>query len=247
MNSFFSLKALAVGLAISASALAQAPASSPAQAAGPVNTPVAARAGQPVTQSSRIRAFNPGPDGQLQSLYLSNGSVVTLSPDLSRQVLATVTKGERVKVSGPGTKVNGQTLIAANQLTLHGQTFVAQRGIGPLAGADRMSPPPPPESPNPGDRSGNGRDLARLGPQGPRPGGPGPDGPPPLPRSGPRPPRPQAKQPAPPPPPSRVNRTPPPPSAAAPNAPGQPNSPAAPPAGQPASPELQPGPGGPSL
>ncbi len=44
------------------------------------------RAPSIVTQSSRIRAFNPAPDGQIRSLYLSNGDVVNLSPGLSQQL-----------------------------------------------------------------------------------------------------------------------------------------------------------------
>ena len=39
-----------------------------------------------VTQSSRIRAFNAGPDGLVRSLFLQNGNVVNVSPDLGRQL-----------------------------------------------------------------------------------------------------------------------------------------------------------------
>jgi hypothetical protein len=88
-----SLKHIFVGLILSGSAFAQTP---PTDGALPPPAPVAGPAGMPspatmrapsiVTQSSRIRAFNPAPDGQIRSLYLSNGDVVNLSPGLSQQL-----------------------------------------------------------------------------------------------------------------------------------------------------------------
>ena len=68
MNSSTSLTTLVVGLTLGVSAVAQAP-----PPAGPPPSPSPAQIGteSPVTQSSRIRASNPGPDGQLRSLYLA--------------------------------------------------------------------------------------------------------------------------------------------------------------------------------
>ena len=247
MNSSFSFKTLVAGLALSASALAQAPPpSGPLPLLGqapesPIGTPIPVQPGQPVTQSSRIRAFNPEPDGQVHSFYLSNGNVINLSPDLSRQIGVAVTKGERVTVSGVRSKVNGQTVVAANSLTLHGQTFVAQSDLGQVAGPGRL-PPPPPAGRKPGPGPRGGMDMARVGPQGPPPNGPGPTGPPPpTPPSsrGPRPPRPDRSSPATPPPPPNGNQ---PPAPTGPSVPAQPVAPAVPSAGQPAAPETTPKP-----
>ena len=254
MNSSLSLKILAVGLACSASALAQAPPPSgplavPRQAAGPMGMPLPTRmGGQPSIQSSRIRAFNPGPDGQIRNLYLSNGSVVNLSPNLGRHIAAVVTKGERVRVSGFRSDVNGQTVIAANSLTLRSQTFVTSSDTGLVVDPDRLPPPPPPPGgPNLGPGHRSGREMARLGPGGPVANGPGPNGPPPPspPTHGPRPPRPQGNQPDLLP--SDGNQPRAAPSPIDPNEPVQSGAPVAPPTGQPASPGAQPNPNGPSV
>ena len=252
MNSSFSLKTLVAGLALSASALAQAPpprGPSPllGQVPGsPIGTPMPVQPGQPVTQSSRIRAFNPGPDGQVRSFYLSNGNVINLSPDLSRQIGVAVTKGERVTVSGVRSKVNGQTVVAAISLTLHGQTFVGQPDLAQIVGPGRL-PPPPPAGRKLGPGPRGGMDMARVGPQGPPANGPEPNGPPPPPpppSRGPRSPRPDRSSPAPPPPPPNGNQLPAPPS---PSVPAQPVAPAVPPAGQPAAPGTPPNPNGSSF
>ena len=252
MNSFLSFKALAAGLAISASALAQAPPPLPPQAAPAMAGLTMPAPGQPVTQSSRLRAFNPGPDGQVQSLYLSNGSVVNLSPDLGREVGAAITKGERVRVSGLRSRVNGQTLVAANSVTLHGQTFVAQPGRPAVAGLIN-TPPPPPLLDGPGPRPARGpasrpgrapgQEMARLGPQGPAANGLSADAPAPPP-PGPRPPRPGEN--APPLPPSDRPQPPAQLSPTGPNPPAPPGAPIAAPPMQPGAPEAQPTPNGPA-
>ena len=126
-----------------------------------------------VTQSSRIRAFNAGPDGLVRSLFLQNGNVVNVSPDLGRQLSTQAHQGSRIRVTGARSVVNGQGIIMANQITVNSQTYTAQleRGsggdlndgpdagprVGPNGGRGRMQPPPP-------DARVNGPE----GPHGPR-------------------------------------------------------------------------------
>ena len=141
-----------------------------------------------VTQTSRIRAFNAGPDGQVRSLYLQNGSVVNVSPDLGRQLSTQAHKGARITVTGSRSTVNGQRILMANQVTMNSQTYTAQlRGgpdgslngggpdAGPRVGPDAGRGMIPPPSPAP-DARVNGPE----GPRGPRPGrDPGAPPPPP--------------------------------------------------------------------
>ena len=84
-----------------------------------------------VTQTSRIRAFNARPDGQVRSLYLQNGSVVNVSPDLGRQLSTQAHKGARITVTGSRSTVNGQRILMANQVTMNSQTYTAQLREGP--------------------------------------------------------------------------------------------------------------------
>lgn len=188
------LPLMAVGLILSTPAFAQnapdgalpqppQPPRGPSQATGPHS--------QLTTQSSRIRAFNAGPDGQVRSLYLQNGSVVNVSPDLGRQLSTQTHKGTRITVTGSRSMVNGQRILAANQISINSQTYTAQLQGGPEAnfqgGPDRgprvgrigepgMMPPPHP-----------GPDARVDGPKGPR--GPRPERrpgtPPPPPPGGP--------------------------------------------------------------
>lgn len=175
MNSLLCLKSFAVGFALSASALAQAPPADGPPAPG-VLAPAPMSGGSNTTISSRIRAYNPGPGGEVRSLYLADGAVVDLSPDLGRSVGAAVRRGERVRVSGLRSNLDGQTVIAAQSLTLDGQTFVAQAGVPPLVGGDRLLPPPPAPGAPPrraGPQPGPG--MASMEPSRPRSGGIGPD------------------------------------------------------------------------
>lgn len=159
-----------------------------------------------VTQSSRIRGFNAGPDGQILSLYLQNGSVVNVAPDLGQRLTSSVRKGERISVTGASSEIKGQEIIAAKSLTINSQNFAS---IAPDASdAERgMIPPPPPPPEIAGSRSPESLRIAR-GPLPPPP----PDGP-----AGPRaigPPAPleQGRPPAPPPPPNRPEAGAPPPT-----------------------------------
>ena len=241
MNSSAALTTTFLGLALSATALAQAPSpGEPSYAPGlppPQNVMASA-----VTQSSRIRAFNPGPDGQVRSLYLSNGSVVDLPPDLGRTLGTAVRKGKRISVSGFRSNVNGQTILAANRLILNGQTFLSQPGATPLAGANRLPPPPPPAGRDGGPDRRGGVDMARLGPQVPGADGrdprPGSGQAPPPPPCGPRAGRPQGTPPPPPPPANGGQRSAPIPPPADPNAPAPLNAPNAPAGAPPAQPVL---------
>ena len=155
---------VAIGLVLSTAAFAQnAPdgAAPPPPLGGQAQGPIGFNSQIPsVTQSSRIRAFNAGPEGQVRSLYLQNGSVVDVSPDLGRQLSTQAHKGARVRVTGSHSNVNGQQIIMANQITLNLQAYTARflgepdghAGIGP-DGARREgpdgnpgTPPPPPPS-----------------------------------------------------------------------------------------------------
>ena len=160
-----SLSTVLVGLALSGTALAQVPPSASAtdQAMPPPPPPIV---GSAVTQSSRIRAFNPGLDSQVKSLYLSNSSVVDLPPDIG-PIGTQIKKGERISVSGLRSNVSGQTILAANSVTVNGQTFFSRPGPVPIAGANMFPPPPPPPGAPDGPPHRGARDMARLGPQGP--------------------------------------------------------------------------------
>lgn len=139
MNIPFSLRITALGLAFSCVALAQS-------AAPAASTPLPV-----VTQSSRVRAFNAGPGGEVRSLYLQNGSVVDVTPALGGQLGAAVRKGERITVTGTKSEINGQSLLEAASIRLNDQTFAANApssvlpGPGPLA--QGVVPPPPAPSP----------------------------------------------------------------------------------------------------
>src|ERR1700689_3084096 len=81
MNIPSSLCITALGLAFSSVAFAQSPPPPPPPQPpdAPASMPAAPGASSQlpvVTQSSRIRAFNAGPGGEVRSLYLQNGSVV---------------------------------------------------------------------------------------------------------------------------------------------------------------------------
>ena len=142
--------------------------------------------GTTVTQRSRVRAFSAGPDGQVRSIYLSNGTVVDLTafgPGIGSQIR----KGNHVSVTGLRTVVNGQAIVLPQQFMVGQQMFTAMQTQGPVlqAGAGPQPygqspagpggpgvPPPPvglgaPPPPQDGPR-------ARLMPPPPPPaGGPG--------------------------------------------------------------------------
>ena len=183
-----SFTTLAVGLALSSSAFAQSPPvavppSPPPPGATQMSSPNLSAGQLPlVTQSSRIRAFNAGPTGEVRSLYLQNGSVVDIPPDVGQQLTGTVRKGARVTVTGASSNMKGQRIIAANRITLNSQNFVSQAPAGSTAAA--TPPPPPPPPPGPG---GPGRRLRGAPPPPPPPppaGDPGAVTPPPPPPAG---------------------------------------------------------------
>jgi hypothetical protein len=108
--------------------------------------PVAASQLPIVTQSSRVRAFNAGPSGEVRSLYLQNGSVVDVTPALGGQLGPAVRKGEKITVTGAKSEVNGQPLLEASSIRLNDQTFSAGAPSaipsGPGALAEGAAPPP---------------------------------------------------------------------------------------------------------
>jgi len=204
------LKITALVLAFRSVTFAQTPAPAP-------QTPPVGRQSSPatlsptlqlrvVTQSSRVRAFNVGAEGEVRSLYLQNGSVVNLAPELGGQVGPAIRKGEKITVTGTKSEINGQSLVEATSVHLNDQTFSANvPAPGPLS--EGAAPPPPgaPQGPPaPAPRSKN-KAAAPMPcgatPDAPRPPS-GPDGPPPPPsgfEGGPPPPPPGGAAPPPPP------------------------------------------------
>ena len=187
--------ATALGLAFSSVALAQSPLPAPPNPSAdgpptPPASPVASSQLPVVTQSSRVRAFNPGPGGEVRSLYLQNGSVVDVTPALGGQLGAAVRKGERITVTGTKSEINGQYLLEAASIRLNDQTFSANAPSSPPPGpgalaAGAVSPlPGPPQAPPPQ----RGKKTAKTAPcsaSSDAPPPPPPDGmaPPPPPQS----------------------------------------------------------------
>lgn len=154
----------------------------------PISAPLPP-AGNIVTETSRVRAFNAGPDGRVRSLYLANGHVVDLSSDFGPGFSGAVHKGTHIRVVGARTVINGQPVLAAQRLSFAGQSFSAQPGVAvagvpraPLAGPGQPPPPPAggPVPPPPPPPAGPG-----VPPPPPPPAGaPGVPPPPPPPVSG---------------------------------------------------------------
>lgn len=134
--------------------------------------------GVTVTERSRVRAFNASPDGQIRSIYLSNGSVADLS-GFGPQFGSQLRKGERIRLTGTRTSVNGQSIVVPQQITVGQQTYsaVANPGFpGQLGGFNRGGQPGAP-----GRRAGAPPAPPVGGPAMPRPMAGGPGAPPPPP------------------------------------------------------------------
>jgi hypothetical protein len=202
MNFPSSLCISALGLAFSFAACAQSPSPTPppkppdAEASMPAAPGTSAQL-PVVTQSSRIRAFNAGPGGEVRSLYLQNGSVVDLTPALGRQLGLTVRKREKITVTGTKSEINGQSLVEAMSVSLNDQKFSAN-AAPPVPGAlaENAAPPPPgaPQGPLPAPSS-----RRRNKAVGPAPCVVPADGPPPPPDYDGPPPPPDGMAPPPPP------------------------------------------------
>jgi hypothetical protein len=151
----------ALGLAFASVAFAQS--QPPAPPTSPADVPPAFSQFPVVTQSSRIRAFNAGPGGELRSLYLRNGSVVDVTPALGEELGAAVRKGEKITVTGTKSRINGQSLLEAASIQLNDQTFSANASssLPPAPGAlaqgavpSRLgTPQAPPPVPSPRRRN----------------------------------------------------------------------------------------------
>lgn len=158
-----SLRLAALGLAFSSAAFAQSP--PPAPPTPPADglrsmpaVPAGTNSRLPiVTESSRVRAFNPGPGGEVRSLYLQNGSVVDLTPALGGQLGPAVRKGDMITVTGTKSEITGQSLVEAASVRLNDQTFsvnaLSDMLPGPGAVAGGAVPPPrgAPQTPPPQD------------------------------------------------------------------------------------------------
>ena len=207
----FSLRISALGLALSSVAFAQNPVPTPPAPLAVPPDPAAGISATPqqvpaITQSSRIRAFNAAPGGEVRSLYLQNGSVVDLAPGLGGQIGSVVRKGEKITVTGTKSEIKGQSLVEAFSVRLNEQTFSANAPApGPLS--DGVAPPPqgalqPPPAPSP-QRRNNAATPAPCGATAATPPtqtGPNrPPSPPPGFEAGPPPPPPTGAAPPPPP------------------------------------------------
>jgi hypothetical protein len=222
MNIPASLRITALGLALTSVAFAQTPPPTPPtpRADGPPNLPVAPAAASQlpiVTQSSRVRAFNAGPTGEVRSLYLQNGSVVDVTPALGGQLGPAVRKGEKITVTGTKSEINGQSVLEAASVRLNDQTFAANAPSAipsdPGALAEGAVPPPPgaPQAPPPASSLRRKSKAAA-----PAPCGVSDDAPPPPPDFGGPPPPPPDGMGPPPPPPDGMGPPPPPPDGMAP-------------------------------
>jgi hypothetical protein len=207
MNIPVSIRITALGLALTSAAFAQTPPPTPPTppADGPPSLRVAPAAASQlpiVTQSSRVRAFNPGPSGEVRSLYLQNGSVVDVTPALGGQLGPAVRKGAKITVTGTESEINGQSLLEAASIRLNDQTFSANAPSaipsGPGALAEGAAPPLPSASQAPPPTSSTRRKSKAAAPA---PCGVSDDAPPPPPDfGGPPPPPPDGMGPPPPPP-----------------------------------------------
>jgi len=215
-----SLKLTALGLALGSVAFAQGPVPTPPAplALPPDAAPATAftsRQLPTITQSSRVRAFNSGPSGEVRSLFLQNGSVVDLAPAPGGQISPAVRKGVKITVTGTKSEIDGQSLIEAASVRLNDQTFSAN-APAPGTLTEGVAPPPPgapPAPPAPASRRKNrAATPAPCGAILDTPPPTGPDGPPPPPpgfEAGPPPPPPPTGA-APPPPPDGMAPPPPP-------------------------------------
>jgi hypothetical protein len=194
MNIPSSLQVTAMGLALSSVAFAQSPPPAPLAppAGATVSTPVAPQLAF-ITQSSRVRAFSPGPGGEVRSLYLQNGSVIDVTPGLGGQLGPAVRKGAKITVTGTQSEINGQSVVEAASIRLNDQTFAAN------------SPSAAPATPPPAFASRRKNKAAASAPC-----EAAPDAPPPPPDWGGPPPPPDGMAP-PPPPPDGMGPPPPPP------------------------------------
>jgi hypothetical protein len=226
MNIPSSLRMTALGLAFSSVAFAQNPPPGPPPTPPVTQAPILAAIGASiqlpiVTQSSRVRAFNAGPGGEIRSLYLQNGSVVDLTPALGGQLGAAVRKGEKITVTGTKSEINGQSLVEAASVQVNDQTFSANVPSaippGPGALAEGAAPPPPGalQAPPPAPAPRRRNKAAAPAPCGVSADAPPPPpdfgGPPPPPPDGIAPPPPPPDGMAPPPPPPGIGPPPPPP------------------------------------
>jgi hypothetical protein len=198
-----SLKITVLGLALSSVAFAQSPAPTlPTPVAPPPDVAAVPAPAQisMVSQSSRVRAFNAGPGGEVRSLYLQNGSVVDLEPGLGGQLGPAVRKGQKITVTGTKSEINGQSLVEAATVRLNDQTFAANASApGPLA---EDVAPQAPLAPSPRRRNRAAAPApcgATLDTPPPPTGLDGPPPPPPGFEAGPPPPPPSGAAPPPPP------------------------------------------------
>jgi hypothetical protein len=172
-----SLRMTALGLAVSSVAFAQSPTTAPPPRAPDAPAPVPPAPGVSsqlpvVTQSSRIRAFNPGPGREVRSLYLENGSVVDLTPGLGGQLGPVVRKGEKITVTGTKLEIHGQSVVEAASVLLSDQMFSVNApsaiapGAGALAEGGAAPPPSTLQRPVPGPSPGRKTKATALAPCG---------------------------------------------------------------------------------
>jgi hypothetical protein len=204
MNIQSSIRVTAIGLALGSVALAQSPPPAPPLPAGATaSAPIAPVTPPPyITQSSRVRAFNPGPGGEVRSLYLQNGSVIDVTPGLGGQLGSAVRKGAKITVTGTQSQINGQSVVEAASIRLNDQTFAANSPSATPATLPPPSSPQPPPAPTSQRKNKVVASTPCAVPADAPPPPPDWDGPPPPPDDmAPPPPPPDGMGPPPPPPP----------------------------------------------
>jgi hypothetical protein len=198
----------AAGLVFSSVAFAQGPhPAPPGPPAGESPSAPVAPATSPqllVTQTSRIRAFFPGPSGEVHSLYLQNGSAVDVTPALGDQLGPAIRKGEKITVTGTESEIKGQSVVEATSVRLNDETFSANAPAPRLPGRGaRAEGTVPPQTSAPQAPSPRRKNKSAAPCEAPAEAPPPPDlgGPPPPPPDGmgPPPPPPDGMPPPPPP------------------------------------------------
>lgn len=147
-------------------------------------------AAQPAySRKGTIKAFNLGPNGEINGLILSDGTAVFFPPETGEPLRASVREGSRITFTGVSRPAAFNRLVVdAQTITANGQTFTAALtpplppggpGAPGIAGPPPSPDGPPPPPPGGRGRGGRGPGLAVAGgPPLPPPGCPAPPPPP---------------------------------------------------------------------
>ena len=112
-----------------------------------------------------VKAFNSGPNGEINGIILSDGAVVFFPSATGEPIRVSIKEGSQVTFNGVSRPAasNNRLIVDAQTITANGQTFTAATVPPPLAGG--------PGAPSGRGRSGRGPGQALAG--GPPPPPPG--------------------------------------------------------------------------